>query len=91
MVHARNSRYHILLLPSELKILEFPKHLQETITVLLKMGRGTAEDVGAETGRARAVESCYLNQLCLWKVARSERVGRKVFFTVNVEELRYER
>lgn len=42
-------------------MLEFPKHLQVSLTSLLKLGLATAEEVAVLTGKARAVESCYLN------------------------------
>lgn len=67
------------------KILEFPKHLQTTIVTLLKLGRATAAEVSELTGKARAVESAYLNQLFVMKVAHKERIGRKAFFTVDLE------
>ena len=69
------------------KILEFPKHLQITIVTLLKLGLSSASDVSESTGKARAVESAYLNQLVVMKVARKERKGRKAFFTVDLEAL----
>ncbi len=38
-------------------------HLQRTCLTLIKKGVMSANDVAHETGRARAVESSYLNQL----------------------------
>ena len=67
------------------KVLEFPKHLQITAITLLKMGRGTAEDIAKATHKARAVESAYLNQLVVMKIVIKERVGRKAYFRVDVE------
>ena len=69
------------------KILEFPKHLQTTLVTLLKLGLASASEVSESTGKARAVESAYLNQLVIMKVARKERKGRKAFFTVDLEAL----
>ena len=69
------------------KVLEFPKHLQTTIVALLKLGRATAEDVAAATGKARAVESSYLNMLEVMHIARKTRKGRKAFFEVDLEAL----
>ena len=37
------------------------------------------------TGKARAVESAYLNQLVVMKIVRKERKGRKAFFQVDLE------
>ena len=69
------------------KLLEFPKHLQVTLVTLLKLGRATATDISASTGKARAVESAYLNQLVVMKIVRKERKGRKAFFQVDLEAL----
>jgi DNA-binding transcriptional ArsR family regulator len=69
------------------KVLEFPKHLQITIMVLLKLGHVTASEVAEHTLKARAVESAYLNQLVVMKIVRKERKGRKAFFDVDLEAL----
>ncbi len=69
------------------KILEFPKHLQRTVITLLRLGRATAEEVAAVTGKARAVESAYLNQLMTMKIVLKDRKGRKAFFSVSLEAL----
>ena len=69
------------------RILELPKHLQTTVLTLLKLGRATATEVSEATGKARAVESAYLNQLAVMKIVRKERKGRKAFFTVDLEAL----
>ena len=70
------------------KILELPKHLQTTIAALLKLGAATATDVSKVTGKARAVESAYLNQFVTMRIAFKERIGRKVFFIINMEALK---
>ena len=69
------------------RILELPKHLQTTVLMLLKLGHATAIEVSESTGKARAVESAYLNQLVVMKIARKERKGRKAFFAVDLEAL----
>lgn len=69
------------------QVLKFPKHLQVSITSLLKLGLASADQVAEVTGKARAVESAYLNQLATMKIVRKEHVGRKVFFCVNLEAL----
>jgi hypothetical protein len=61
-------------------VLEFPKHLQTTVLTLLRLGRATATEVSECTGKARAVENAYPNQLVVMKIARKERVNRKVVF-----------
>jgi hypothetical protein len=69
------------------KIPEFPKHLQTTVITLIRIGRATAAEVAAETGKARAVESAYLNQLCTMKVASKTRSCRRAYFQVDMEGL----
>ena len=69
------------------RVLEFPKHLQITILSLLKLGRVTAWDVASVTGKARAVESAYLNQLVVMKIVSKSRSGRKTYFQVVPEAL----
>ena len=71
------------------KILELPKHLQTTIVTLMRLGAACASDVASITGRARAVESAYLNQLCTMKLAKRGRSGRKAIFQVDFEGLDY--
>jgi len=73
-------------------VLEFPKHLQVTVTTLLKLGSATATQVAAATGKARAVESSYLNQLVTMRIVKKDHDGRRgktVFFTVNLEALNW--
>ena len=69
------------------RVLEFPKHLQVSLTSLLKLGLASADQVAAVTGKARAVESSYLNQLTLMRIVQKEHHGRTVFFCVDLEAL----
>jgi hypothetical protein len=69
------------------QVLKFPKHLQFSLTSLLKLGLATADQVAAVTGKARAVESAYLNQLATMRVVRKEHRRLKVFFCVDLEAL----
>jgi hypothetical protein len=69
------------------RVLEFPKHLQITILTLLRLGRANAEDVASVTGKCRAVESAYLNQLVVMKIVSKSRSGRKAYFQVVPEAL----
>lgn len=66
-----------------LSLLELPDHLRKTAMALAKMGEGTAEDVARATGRERAVESAYLNQLARMGYVKKRRVGRKVVFSAR--------
>lgn len=61
-------------------LLSLPDHLRKTIMTLFKKGIATADEVAADTHRARAVESAYLNQLATMGYLHKERVGRKTYF-----------
>jgi transcriptional regulator with AAA-type ATPase domain len=61
-------------------LLTMPDHLRETMMVLETYSIVTAEEVAKVTGRARAVESCYLNQLVNQTIIWKERKGRAVYF-----------
>lgn len=62
-------------------LLSLPDHLRRTVLSLAKLGgEATAEEVSRETGRARAVESAYLNQLVAMGYLGKKRRGRKVYF-----------
>ena len=69
------------------KILDFPKHLQTTILTLIKVGSATASELSAITGKQRAVECAYLNQLVVMQMVRKERKDRKAVFTIDLEAL----
>jgi len=65
-----------------LTLLELPDHLRRTVMALGKISKATAEDVSKVTGRRRAVESAYLNQLAVMGYVKRVREGRKVYFMV---------
>ena len=76
------------------RVLELPKHLQVTILALLKLGSSTAAAVASVTGKARALESSYLNQLVTLKLVCKEprvdplhRGKPTVVFSVDLEAL----
>ena len=66
-----------------LTLLSLPDHLRKTAMAICKLGMATASEVAKETGRARAVESDYLNQLVAAGYIKKKRVGRKVYFYVE--------
>jgi len=67
-------------------LLSLPDHLRKTAVTLCKLDHATADEVAAQTKRARAVESSYLNQLVLMGYVKKERRGRKAYFYVEKEE-----
>ena len=64
-------------------LLSLPDHLRKTAVAASTLRRATAADVAKETGRARAAESNYLNQLVTMKYIQRERKGKKVYFYVT--------
>jgi len=62
-------------------LLSLPDHLRKTIIALHRKGEATATEIAEETGRARAVESGYLNQLHTMRYVKKRRRGRTVYFS----------
>lgn len=65
-----------------MSLLSLPDHLRKTATVLCSLREATADEVAERTGRARAVESSYLNQLVRMGYLKKERRGRRVLFSI---------
>ena len=61
-------------------LLSLPDHLRKTAMILVKLGKATASQIAKESGRARAVESAYLNQLVAMGHIKKGRQGRRVYF-----------
>jgi len=59
-----------------------PEHLKTTALTIATMGRATAAQVGEKTGRTRAAESDYLNQLASRGFLKKERQGKEIHFLV---------
>ena len=64
-------------------LLSLPDHLRKTAMILCRLGRATAVHVSKESGRERAVESGYLNQLVVMRHIKKMREGRDVYFYVE--------
>ena len=64
-------------------LLSLPDHLRKSASMVCEKGRATADEISEATGRARAVESGYLNQLVRMGYLVKEREGRKVLFSVT--------
>jgi len=65
------------------EVLNLQGHLQKTALTLMGLEKASADEVSAKTGRGRAVESLYLNQLVQLGYAKKERIGRVVHFSVT--------
>jgi hypothetical protein len=59
-----------------------PEHLRRSMETIVTIGQGTAELIAEKTGRSRAAESDYLNQLVDRGFLKKERVGKEVVFQV---------
>ncbi|MEM1573202.1 MAG: hypothetical protein QXI49_01420 [Candidatus Methanomethylicaceae archaeon] len=64
-------------------LLRLPDHLRKTMMALAKLVKAKAEDVAKITGRARAVESGYLNQLVRMGYVKKVREGHEVYFSIG--------
>jgi hypothetical protein len=80
----------MLLGPDYDLLLSLPDHLRETLLGLRKAiitfgangPRATASEVAKITGKARAIESAYLNQLTREGFLKKERIRRLCYFKV---------
>ena len=82
-VSAPSQEYLEGLTLSPSTLLTLPDHLRKTAVILCQLGEATAADVAARSGRARAAESDYLNQLARMGVVRKKRKGRESCFSVQ--------
>jgi hypothetical protein len=64
-------------------LLSLPDHLRKSALGLATLREATATDLSKETGRVRAVESDYLNQLVSMGLVKKKRKGRDVYFYVE--------
>jgi DNA-binding MarR family transcriptional regulator len=63
-------------------LLTLPDHLRRTAMAVGELESATADQIAAQTGRTRAAESDYLNQLVKMGYLQKERKGRTVFFSI---------
>ena len=62
--------------------MKLPKHLQVTYSNILHVKKADATTISNMTGRARAVESHYLNTLVTLGLVHRTRKGRIVYFDI---------
>jgi DNA-binding transcriptional ArsR family regulator len=67
-------------------LLSLPDHLRKSAMIIMKLGKAMADDVAKETGRARAIESAYLNQLTRMGHVKKEKEGRRVYFSIGINQ-----
>lgn len=66
-------------------LLKLPDHLRKTMVALSKLIEGRADEVASITGRARAIESGYLNQLVRLGYVKKIRKKHQIYFAINGE------
>jgi hypothetical protein len=71
----------LALSPSTL--LSLPDHLRKTAIIVCELKEASANEVAARSGRARAAESDYLNQLSRMGILKKKRKGRESYFSVG--------
>jgi len=66
-----------------IKILKLPGHLQKTMIAVVELEKATAKMVSEKTGRARAIESAYLNKLTEIGYLKKEKRKRRAYFFLS--------
>lgn len=66
-------------------LLSLPDHLRKTAMTICELKEATASDVAEKTGRVRAAESDYLNQLVSQGHIKKKRKGHDVYFYISEE------
>lgn len=64
-------------------LLSLPDHLRKTAIIVCQLKEASAGEVAARSGRARAAESDYLNQLARMDILKKKRKGRESYFSVE--------
>ncbi|MGQ9639873.1 MAG: helix-turn-helix domain-containing protein [Candidatus Bathyarchaeia archaeon] len=64
-------------------LLSLPDHLRKTALALAELGEATATEISEKTGRVRAAESDYLNQLVAKGYVKKKRKGHGVYFYIE--------
>jgi len=59
-----------------------PEHLRKSMEAIAMFGEATAQEVAEKTGRSRAAESDYLNQLSDRGFLKKQRRGKEMVFQV---------
>jgi DNA-binding MarR family transcriptional regulator len=72
----------------ESRLLSLPDNLRKTYLVVASLGECTATEVANLTGRSRAIESSYLNQLVRMGWLAKRRNSKTLNFRVLASEIR---
>ncbi|HML03040.1 MAG TPA: helix-turn-helix domain-containing protein [Candidatus Bathyarchaeia archaeon] len=66
----------------ESKLFSLPNHLRTSYLVVASKGECCAVEVSCSTGKSRAIESSYLNQLVQTGWLRKRKDGKRLMFRV---------
>ena len=69
------------------ELLSLPDHLRRTFVTVAKIGESDATIVSNHTGRCRAIESNYLNQLVRMGWLNKRRASRAIYFRPVSEKI----
>ncbi len=72
---------NLALSPSTL--ISLPDHLRKTAIIICNLKEASANEVASKSGRARAAESDYLNQLVRMGLIKKKRKGRESLFFIE--------
>jgi len=67
-----------------IRLMELPNHLRESMLAIIALGEATALDVSKQTGKSRASESDYLNQLFRMRYLKKRKRGRTAIFALTM-------
>jgi hypothetical protein len=71
----------------ESKLISLPDHLRQSYMVVVSKGECNAVNVSNLTGRCRAIESNYLNQLCRMGWLSKRRISKAMSFRAVSEKM----
>ncbi|MCW4009360.1 MAG: hypothetical protein NWF05_01910 [Candidatus Bathyarchaeota archaeon] len=72
---------------SESELISLPDHLRRTYMIVLSKGECSAVAVSNTSGRCRAIESNYLNQLCRMGWLNKRRISKATHFRAVSQKL----
>ena len=75
---------------SDIEVLQLPDHLRQTYLTLASRGESEATVVSNITGRSRAIESNYLNQLARMGWVNKRRVSKTIYFRPVSEQIPFQ-
>jgi len=66
-----------------IRLIKLPNHLRKTMFAVIALGEATATEISKQTGKSRATESDYLNQLERMGYLKRSNASKKIYFSPN--------